>query len=162
MLSSVILGFVILQRLWCFSRGEETSPASPSTVFPLTSIPCQLARYSCDTKNKSLVSEVFPTPDINDEPFRLVAIGDVHGAYDGLLENLFDANITTSLYSCTWKPQPIKTILVQSGDLVDRGPNAHEAMKCIRYLQYTAPDFNAQVVRILGSKLNITPFQHFF
>ncbi len=83
---------------------------------------------------------------------RLIAIGDIHGSYTGLLEDLYDANITTSRDICMWQSQPIHTILVQSGDLVDRGPGALESLKCLQNLQNTAKDFNGEVVRILGSK----------
>lgn len=83
---------------------------------------------------------------------RLIAIGDIHGSFTGLLEDLYDANITTSRDICMWQSQPIHTILVQSGDLVDRGPGALESLKCLQNLQNTAKDFNGEVVRILGSK----------
>lgn len=83
---------------------------------------------------------------------RVVSIGDIHGSYDGLLENLFHANITASKTKCEWKSQPHRTVLVQMGDYVDRGPGALEALRCVRDLQAKAMDFNAEVVRIVGSK----------
>ena len=83
---------------------------------------------------------------------RIVVVGDVHGAYDGLLEVLYHANITADKSSCVWKKQPVKTLLVQVGDLVDRGPGALESFACLRKLQTEAPKFNGTVVRLLGSK----------
>ncbi len=82
---------------------------------------------------------------------RVIAIGDIHGSYDGLLEDLFAANITSSLQSCQWKKQETTTLLVQMGDMVDRGAGALESLECLRHLQSTASDNNAQVVRLLGS-----------
>lgn len=83
---------------------------------------------------------------------RIVVVGDVHGAYDGLLEVLYHANITADKSSCVWKKQPVKTLLVQVGDLVDRGPGALESFACLRKLQTEASKFNGTVVRLLGSK----------
>lgn len=82
---------------------------------------------------------------------KIIAIGDIHGSYDGLLEDLFAANITSSPHSCLWKPQPSPTLLVQMGDMVDRGPGALESLECLRSLQSTASENNAKVVRLLGN-----------
>ena len=91
--------------------------------------------------------------DSNNQPkTRVIAIGDIHGSYVGLLEDLYDANITTSRDICVWRPQQTRTLLVQSGDLVDRGPGALESFKCLQNLQNTASEYNGEVVRILGSK----------
>lgn len=84
---------------------------------------------------------------------RIIAIGDVHGSYDGLLEDLFAANITKSITSCEWKHQETPTVLVQMGDMVDRGAGALEALECLRLLQSTASHHNAEVVRLLGSMI---------
>lgn len=84
--------------------------------------------------------------------FRTIAIGDIHGSYNGLLENLFYANVTVSKTKCEWKPQATPTIVVQLGDYVDRGPGALEAIKCMRSLQEQASQYNGEVVRIFGSK----------
>lgn len=83
---------------------------------------------------------------------RVIAIGDIHGSYDGLLTDLFAANITTAPTACEWKSQDVSTLLVQMGDMVDRGPGALESLECLRHLQATAADFNSKVVRLLGSK----------
>lgn len=84
---------------------------------------------------------------------RVIAIGDIHGSFDGLLTDLFAANITTAPTACEWKAQEVPTLLVQMGDMVDRGPGALESLECLRHLQATASDFNSKVVRLLGSKL---------
>lgn len=106
---------------------------------------------ACRLRQKSCPSEEIK-PDDEESPFRMIAIGDIHGSYDGLLEDLFDANITKSMNDCQWKDQALYTILVQNGDLVDRGPGALESLHCLQYLQETAPLHNAEVHRILGSK----------
>lgn len=83
---------------------------------------------------------------------RIIAIGDVHGSLDGLLEDLFHANVTTTAKTCEWKPQSQDgTLVVQVGDIVDRGPQALEAYQCIKHLQETASGYNGEVVRLLGN-----------
>jgi hypothetical protein len=82
---------------------------------------------------------------------RIVAIGDVHGSLDGLRTDLFHANITMFKDKCEWKNQQVGTLLVQVGDIVDRGPNALEAWLCLDHLQKTAHTFNSKVVRLIGS-----------
>ena len=88
---------------------------------------------------------------------RVIAIGDVHGSYTGLLDLLYNANITVSRDQCNWREQGDKSdqgvILVQVGDIVDRGPQAWEAFACLRSLQKQAPLYNSKVVRLIGSKL---------
>ena len=86
---------------------------------------------------------------------RLIAIGDVHGAYNGLLLILFQANITLHPERCEWRQQSIPTTLIQTGDMVDRGPRAFDSCHCLRKLQLDAPHHNAKVIRLLGSKLVI-------
>jgi len=88
-----------------------------------------------------------------------VAIGDIHGSYAGLLELLYEAKITSSPETCTWREQgPNKedgVVLVQVGDLVDRGPDAWGAFDCLRTLQKEAEQYNSKVVRLVGSKNKI-------
>jgi hypothetical protein len=81
---------------------------------------------------------------------RIVVIGDVHGDYNGLKENMYQANITVSKDSCEWKNGNNDVLFVQMGDIVDRGPNATEAFLCLRHLQQSAPE-GSQVVRLVGN-----------
>eukprot|EP01031_Cornospumella_fuschlensis_P025996 gene25996-31391_t len=105
---------------------------------------CKLAIPQYDQQRQCSLS-----PVVSDH--RLVAIGDIHGSYAGLLEDLFYANITSARHECTWKAQSTKTVLVQMGDLVDRGPGALESFKCLRKLQKEAHLFNSEVVRLFGN-----------
>lgn len=84
---------------------------------------------------------------------RIVALGDIHGAYDIMLEDLYDAKIIKSRTSCEWKQQEDDgVVLVQQGDIVDRGAKAWEALQCLRHLQKEAHKYNSKVVRLIGSK----------
>ena len=104
-------------------------------------------------------------PDLSDNR-RLVAIGDIHGSYAGLLELLYQAQVTSSPESCLWREQgPNKedgVVLVQVGDLVDRGPDAWGAFDCLRTLQKEAEQYNSKVVRLVGSKNDLLVLNVYF
>ncbi|CAM9826070.1 unnamed protein product, partial [Ectocarpus fasciculatus] len=80
----------------------------------------------------------------------IVAIGDVHGEASGFKQILRNAGIIPG-DECTWAAQPGKgTLLVQMGDIVDRGPDALGAWECVKSLQANAPE-NSAVVRLVGN-----------
>lgn len=83
---------------------------------------------------------------------RIIAVGDVHGSLDGLLEDIHAAGLVSGPKSCEWVIQKAPTILVQLGDIVDRGSQALEALICLKKLQDEAPQYNARVIRLVGSK----------
>jgi len=124
-----------------------------STDVPLA---CELASRHQQCREDETGSQCLP--DLSDNR-RLVAIGDIHGSYAGLLELLYQAKITSSPETCTWREQgPNKedgVVLVQVGDLVDRGPDAWGAFECLRTLQREAEQYNSKVVRLVGSKNQI-------
>jgi hypothetical protein len=107
------------------------------------------------SRSRSIQLEV----DVNGETSstsdkRVIAIGDVHGSLEGLLEDLSRANITKEGV-CEWRPQSDSVLLVQVGDIVDRGPQAIEAFKCMRHLQQTAHLYNGEVSQYIA-KLRIS------
>jgi hypothetical protein len=52
---------------------------------------------------------------------RIIAIGDVHGSHDGLIEILSHAGLLLGDGSCKWKTSVTSTLVIQMGDIVDRG-----------------------------------------
>lgn len=85
---------------------------------------------------------------------RIVAIGDVHGEASGFKQILRNAGIIPG-DECTWAAQPGKgTLLVQMGDIVDRGPDALGAWECVKSLQANAPE-NSAVVRLVGNHVSV-------
>eukprot|EP01036_Dinobryon_divergens_P036455 gene36455-47466_t len=96
-------------------------------------------------------SDANTTTCAGNSSFRIVVIGDVHGHYSTMLIDLFLANITVSDTNCEWKSQSVKTLLVQMGDIVDRGNGSTLAWRCLRHLQASAAQHNGQVVRLLGN-----------
>lgn len=78
---------------------------------------------------------------------RVVAIGDVHGAYDELRQILRAAGLTDA--EDRWIGG--ETRLVQTGDFTDRGSRVREVMDLLRRLQREAPASGGEVVVLLGN-----------
>ena len=93
---------------------------------------------------------------------RVVAIGDVHGAYDRLVAILTAAHVIDARQR--WSAG--KTHLVQVGDVVDRGPDSRKALDLLRRLEDEAGRSggavhlllgNHEVMRMLGDLRFVTP-----
>ena len=78
---------------------------------------------------------------------RVIAVGDVHGEYDKFRGILLDAKLIDS--SGTWIGG--RSFLVQTGDMIDRGPKSIESVDLIRSLQEQAQKAGGQVVRLFGN-----------
>lgn len=78
---------------------------------------------------------------------RVVAVSDIHGAYDGLIATLRVAGVIDEDHS--WSGAD--THLVITGDLVDRGPDSRRVMDLIMRLEQEAPGSNGQVHLLLGN-----------
>lgn len=82
-----------------------------------------------------------------DQVERIVAVGDVHGAYDRLLEILRAASVIDG--SNKWIGG--KTHLVQTGDVLDRGPDSRRALLFLRQLAREAEKAGGQVHALIGN-----------
>jgi hypothetical protein len=100
-----------------------------------------------------------------DDVDRIVAIGDVHGAYNEVVRILRVAHLIDSRNR--WIGG--KTHLVQLGDLVDRGPDSRKAIDLFRSLEKEAERAgghvhvllgNHEVMRILGDLRYVTPGEY--
>src|SRR5215475_707820 len=78
---------------------------------------------------------------------RVVAIGDVHGAYDRFVEILKVAGIVDS--ELRWIAG--RTHVVQLGDLVDRGDDSRKAIDLVRQLERTAQTSGGMWHQLLGN-----------
>ena len=74
-------------------------------------------------------------PDIMSGVSRILAISDIHGAYDAAIATLQKSNVIDG--SLAWSGG--KTHLVITGDLLDRGPESRRVMDLIMRLEYEAP-----------------------
>jgi hypothetical protein len=83
----------------------------------------------------------------------IFAIGDVHGDYDRLLNLLLTAKIVgsrpASPAAVTWTAN--KSILVFTGDLVDKGPHSLKVLKLISALRDAAANKGGRVVTLMGN-----------
>lgn len=91
---------------------------------------------------------------------RIVVVGDVHGCLTGLLEVLQKAKVLAEHVppdvGCIWRNQVEegsegRVLLIQTGDMVDRGKFSLECINCLRQLQSSAPKYSSQVIRLLGN-----------
>ena len=78
---------------------------------------------------------------------RIVAIGDVHGAFDNFVAILRTAGLIDNRRQ--WAGG--KTVFVQTGDVLDRGPASREAMDLLRKLEKDAPAAGGLVLPLLGN-----------
>src|SRR5207249_4430613 len=78
---------------------------------------------------------------------RVVAIGDVHGAYDRFVEILKTARIVDN--DLRWSGG--RTHLVQTGDVLDRGDDSRKALDLIRRLERPAQSAGGAVHALLGN-----------
>lgn len=78
---------------------------------------------------------------------RVVAIGDIHGAYDALVQTLKEADLIDT--EGHWAGADAQ--LVFTGDLLDRGPASRAVMDLLMRLEDEAPPAGGQVHIVLGN-----------
>ncbi len=78
---------------------------------------------------------------------RVVAIGDIHGAYEGLVTILRQSGLIDGRQR--WVGG--ESILVQTGDYLDRGARALRAAQLLMDLQRQAPASGGEVIVLLGN-----------
>ncbi len=89
------------------------------------------------------VADEWRFPDVQ----RVVAVSDIHGAYEGLVATLQAAAIIDS--DLSWNGDSAH--LVIAGDLIDRGPGSRRVMDLIMRLEQEAARAGGQVHAILGN-----------
>ncbi len=78
---------------------------------------------------------------------RIVAIGDVHGAFDQFVEILQAAGVIDAKRQ--WSGGT--TVLVQTGDVFDRGPKVRDALDLLMRLEEEAKRAGGRVESLLGN-----------
>jgi len=78
---------------------------------------------------------------------RVVAVGDVHGDYDAVVAILQKAGLIDS--GSHWIGG--NAVLVQTGDLLDRGPRSRDVLDLFMALEAEAPRSGGRVVVLLGN-----------
>ena len=82
-----------------------------------------------------------------DDAERVVAISDVHGAYDAMVTTLQNVGVIDS--ELAWSGG--KTRLVIVGDLLDRGPRSRDAMDLLMRLEDEASAVGGYVHVLIGN-----------
>jgi hypothetical protein len=95
----------------------------------------------------ALALSVFTPSAAGSEPQRIVAIGDIHGEFDGLASILEQAKIIDAQHRWTGG----SAVLVQTGDFLDRGPKSRAVMDLLVSLEQQAPKQDGKVVVLLGN-----------
>lgn len=85
---------------------------------------------------------------------RIVAVSDIHGAYDALIETLKVADVIDE--DLAWSGG--KTHFVVTGDLLDRGPDSRLVMDLVMRLEKEAPIAGGRVHQLIGNHevMNLT------
>lgn len=78
---------------------------------------------------------------------RRIVIGDIHGELTGLKDILRHAGLIDR--RARWVARD--TTLIQTGDVIDRGPYSRGAVALLRSLQQEAPNVGSQVIRCCGN-----------
>ncbi len=78
---------------------------------------------------------------------RVIGIGDIHGAYDELTALLQEAQLTDDQQR--WSGG--RTILVQTGDIIDRGANIRGVLDLLMSLEPQADAAGGKVIALLGN-----------
>lgn len=78
---------------------------------------------------------------------RVVAIGDVHGAFDNFVSILRAAQLIDGRNRWTGG----RTVLVQTGDILDRGADSRRAVDLLRRMERDAARAGGRVVSLLGN-----------
>jgi hypothetical protein len=115
------------------------------TLHRLALFVCFAALASSQTSAQRSGDPAFPCDVRTTE--RVVAVGDVHGAYDKFLAILRAADIIDGRNR--WAGG--KTVLVQTGDVLDRGPDSRKVVDFLRKLEEEAQAAGGQVYALLGN-----------
>ena len=78
---------------------------------------------------------------------RLLAIGDVHADLGATKDVLILAGVIDNSHSWVAK----NTILVQTGDLTDRGPDGDRILQFLKQLEEEAPKHNSKFITLIGN-----------
>jgi hypothetical protein len=78
---------------------------------------------------------------------RIVAVGDIHGAFDQFVAILRAAGLIDNRNRWSGK----KAVFVQTGDVLDRGPDSRKALDLLKKLEGEAQRAGGRVVALLGN-----------
>jgi hypothetical protein len=95
----------------------------------------------------ALVTTSMARLDSQSAPARIVAIGDIHGSYDGLTTILRRAGLVDE--ALRWSGG--RTVVVQTGDYTDRGTDVRKVMDLLMRLERDARSGGGQFIVLVGN-----------
>jgi len=78
---------------------------------------------------------------------RRIVVGDIHGELEGFIEIIRDAGLIDDKDHWSGRDD----ILIQTGDVIDRGPHSMEAFDLLKKLQKEAALARGEVIRLCGN-----------
>lgn len=104
---------------------------------------------ACAAPRPAVLAQTPPSTNVCNvtAPGRIVAIGDVHGAFDKYVTILREAGLIDGRRR--WIGG--NAVFVQIGDVLDRGPQSREALDMLRTLETEAQAAGGRVVFLLGN-----------
>ncbi len=124
-----------------FSDGGACSPCSPLSLPLYALAPPEEAKKKAPKDPELSLKPDLSTPD------RMVAIGDVHGDNTSFKAILKKSGLVNE--KLDWSGG--KTVFVQIGDLLDRGPHSRQAMDLMIKLEEQAPKKGGKVFFVIGN-----------
>jgi hypothetical protein len=128
---------VLLALVACSTPAADAPPAPEPAEAPAPTAPAEPAP----------APEAQPTFDVPDGARRVVAIGDLHADRSAALHVLQLAGVADARGHWTGGD----TVLVQTGDTTDRGPDSRGVIDLMRQLQEEAPEAGGEVHLLLGN-----------
>ena len=114
---------------------------SKNVLFALNALFLGLIFTACaSAQSASLTSK-------EDEPSRIIAVGDIHGDFDAYTTILKDAGLVEA--NLKWAGG--ETIFVQTGDIPDRGPDTRKIIEHLQTLQKEARKKGGKVITLIGN-----------
>src|SRR5207302_701313 len=121
-----------------------TEPVQVASARPPAAPPTEPSAPEVDGRSRSSQEQ---GPGIWRGVERVVSIGDVHGGYDQLFTVLKSGGLIDDQGNWTGG----KTHLVQTGDVLDRGPDSRKAMDLLMRLEKQAADAGGFLHALIGN-----------
>ena len=134
--STTVWATILLLLLGCAPPTNQFTSSSSAGGFSTGGF----SNRSFSTQEESKADEFTPSP-------KLIAIGDLHGDYDAYIEVMRETGLIDQ--KDRWSGG--NAILVQTGDIADRGPNSRQIITHIRELQKAAPRQGGKVITLIGN-----------
>lgn len=137
----VIFAVLLGLRTWLRRRREAKHQARSVTPRAPFDVPMNVSSYVLERVPIDAVRVVAKS--------RLISLGDIHGDATGLRAVLARAGLIDAATTSKWIGGD--AVLVQTGDMVDRGDESLEVMRVLASLQRQAYDAGGRVVVLLGN-----------